>query len=247
MKNKKNGKELAKVEQPDMTALEIPSYIKRGTKGLEAATEKDILIPRVKLLQAGSPEVNDLGLEPGHFCNSITKEDYGTEIVFVPIALYKTRIYFDEDNQIVCSSEDFENPRSEIEDCGPTCAECPRKDWNEKAKTQKEKQPDCDMFYNFPSLLAGRNEPMALSFSATKLRTAKELITRTKLADVPLFALVWRLRSKEVKDGKFTYWGLELEGAGFAKDATYKKCERLHDGLSGKVIRVDDTAVEKDL
>ena len=65
----------------------VPAHISKGTgRGNEEVTTNQLTIPRVKLLQKMSDEVDKHhpnyieGAEDGHFLNSLTKEIYGDEI-----------------------------------------------------------------------------------------------------------------------------------------------------------------------
>jgi len=64
-----------------------PDYITKGHRGVENITKQDMLIPRLGLAQALSPEVTEgdprliPGLKPGDLFNSTTKESYGREVL----------------------------------------------------------------------------------------------------------------------------------------------------------------------
>src|SRR3990167_3555991 len=69
-------------------------------RGFESGVEKeDLIIPRAKLLQAMSPEMQEGGFRVGQIINSLTKEELNEE--FIPIFMFKNWIRF--------------NPRSKTE------------------------------------------------------------------------------------------------------------------------------------
>ncbi len=65
------------------TALERPSFVPQGNAGTEHMTADDIKLPRLKLAQKTSPEIDKdnpeyiKGLEMGDFFNDVSKENYG--------------------------------------------------------------------------------------------------------------------------------------------------------------------------
>ena len=66
---------------------EIPDYIKRGqNRGSEEVTNKDLVLPRLEIVQAQSPikETNE-DARDGMFFNSATGDLIGSEAYFIPV------------------------------------------------------------------------------------------------------------------------------------------------------------------
>lgn len=239
---RKTGKEVAIKRETGIVLTPPPDYIGKSGLGFEDIEKEDILLPRIKLLQALSPEVTKDKMKPGTMINSITQEFYPDEIYFTPLLFKKSRIYFkprEEGGGILCSSQDAKIPTTEI--YAKTCMECRYKDWNTEAKTDKDKQPKCTVFYNFPCIVEGIGQPVALSLCRTKVKIGKLLISLGKYAggNVDMFALRYKL-SIVAEESQFgPYFNFKLEGAGYVTKEQYNVYKNLYQSLSTKKIEVD--------
>ena len=81
----------------ELVSKDVPAHVTKGTGlGNEEVGKDHLQTPRVKLIQTMSNEVDPNhseyieGLVPGDFINSVTKENYGTE-------MYVLNIKFTED------------------------------------------------------------------------------------------------------------------------------------------------------
>jgi len=72
------------VTKKQTTALAVHEYGDDVGSGFENQTSADIAIPFLNLLQPLSPQVVDGDAKPGTFVNSVTEENLGTEVIFVP-------------------------------------------------------------------------------------------------------------------------------------------------------------------
>ena len=73
---------LAKKESTEFAT--VPDYLKDENENLGgelANPSEDMLVPRIKLVQGLTEEHTSLKIPEGHWVNSITKEDYGEEIM----------------------------------------------------------------------------------------------------------------------------------------------------------------------
>src|SRR5665213_2558557 len=63
-----------------------PDYIPKSRRGFEDTLQTDLMIPRLALAQALSPQVTEgdpnriEGLKPGDLWNSVTSQNYGKEV-----------------------------------------------------------------------------------------------------------------------------------------------------------------------
>jgi len=82
------------VTKADTTAMSKPI---NEIPGLENFDSDMLIVPRVKIIQALSAEVSDLGYKPGCMVNSLTKEILGDKdkpLEFVPVLFSRSRINF---------------------------------------------------------------------------------------------------------------------------------------------------------
>jgi len=128
---------------------EVPS--ERGPQfipGTEEESVEDMVIPRLRLLQSVSTEVEEGSSEPGKIRHSLSGEEWN-KLQVIPLFIRKSRICFDSENMKggpKCFSPDSIKNRS-----GQVCLEeCPFDEaWNWKEK----EPPQCSLVRSFPSLI----------------------------------------------------------------------------------------------
>ena len=87
---------LAKKESTELAT--VPDYLKDENENLGgelANPSEDMLVPRIKLVQGLTEEHTSLKIPEGHWVNSITKEDYGEEIMFNPLLMVPGHLMFE--------------------------------------------------------------------------------------------------------------------------------------------------------
>jgi len=153
----------------------------------------DLIMPRVKLLQAQSAEVADEAGVPGDFYNTLTSINYGSTLRFVPISPFKQRIFMvrserraainavlasggldeipaDADG-LRCRSYDMEHGTGSP---GIACDECPLSKWDDN------NPPFCTETYNVAAS-SEEGELIVLSFSRSSARTGKQLFSMIRM------------------------------------------------------------------
>ena len=132
-KKKASAKKKASSSDAKKKALVVPpkkAIAKRGAsqfagRGFENLERKDILIPRVKLLQANSPEVEgDLAQDKGTIFTIPANKNFGNKVLVTPILHFRSRIKWEGDRaeangEIECQSDDGRNPKKNIFDVTP--------------------------------------------------------------------------------------------------------------------------------
>src|SRR5882757_10611767 len=103
------------LEKSNYSELQKPDWAPQSTWGMEEATLRDMIIPRLGLCQTNSQARDKQnakfikGLEEGQFYNSLTGKNYGEAIQIIPLFLYKSRIMFkdmEEGGGIICQAPD---------------------------------------------------------------------------------------------------------------------------------------------
>ena len=149
-----------------------PDYLKKGKRGFEDTVASDVMIPRLALAQALSPEVTEgdprriEGLVAGDLFNSVTKQRYGKR-VFVQL-LRKMPLRAVEFRPID-SGGGIVDPNVPLNDA--------RLKWGNSGDKKKDK-PVATLFRDFLAVMLhedGKRELIALSFKSSGIRAAKEL------------------------------------------------------------------------
>lgn len=231
--------------------LAVPNYIKKGqARGLEKVEKGDVLIPRIKLLQALSPEVTEEGFRAGQLINSITKEVYAEEIEFIPILFYKSRILWspiDQGGGMSCFSPDSIMPSnkevvsSKLNKDITSCSVCKFKDWNGKDK------PLCTLYYNLPVLLSTSKTIAVLSFYGSKLKIGKGLVTTAMYNpnELDCFACKYILSvKKESNKSNQSFYNFLVKPNGLVTEAEYIEAEKQFERLSNINIKIDQEKEE---
>lgn len=233
--------------QPQVPAekaqTQVPAVPAKQPRGVERPVDQeDLIFPRARLLQPGSPEVTaqQPGQPPtnwaGQLIDSLTKDVLPME--FIPVFYTKNWIRFN-----------------------PTEPTDPTFDQNFKAgdiiwrsddaldsRVQKESKfgengevPLATSFLNFFSLFPGYEMPAILSFSRSSYKAGKNLLNLILRSKKDAFATKYRLSVKK-NDGpnNSVYFTLEVEPVGPASAQEYTEAEKLWELYHAKPIKVDD-------
>ena len=82
-----------------LVSTNVPAHVLQGTGLGNENVGQNVTIPRVKLLQKMSDEVDKYnskyiqGAEPGHFLNSLTGQNYGEELYVISLLLRTSSSY----------------------------------------------------------------------------------------------------------------------------------------------------------
>lgn len=212
-----------------------------AARGFENVERKDILIPRIQLLQMMSPAVTEGTAKPGTMHVGLSNMNYGDKIVITPIMHFRSRIKWvpqDDGGGIECSSPDARKPLSDL--ISAECGTCPMKDWDE-SKKGKDKAPACTMYENFLVLINDSVDPVLLPMERTKLKTAKKLYSMGALKNADMWNWQYQLGvSKEKNDKDQPYFNYTITDLAKAtKEDKRTLCEQIWTSLSKKTIVTD--------
>lgn len=219
----------------------IAQHSSVGGRGFENIDRKDVLMPRIKLLQQLSPEVTG-GMKAGTMLVGLSNKNLGTKVVITPILHFRSRIKWipkDEGGGIECSSPNAKKPLSDT--ICADCSSCPEKDWNEKAKTPKEKAPKCTIYENFIVLVGDSKEPVLLPMERTKLAPARKFFSMGALKNCDMWNWKYELSViQEENDKKQPYFNYVVTDLCKATSAEVRaNGEQLWSSLHEKTITSD--------
>lgn len=179
----------------------------------------DIIMPRVKLLQAQSAEAaGDEALgKPGEFFNTLTSVVYGKTLRFVPILPFKQRIFLVRDERralidatlkaggldplpagasgLTCRSFDMNEGTGYP---GVVCTACPLSQWD------GDMPPHCSETYNVAAA-SEEGELIVLSFSKSSAKVGRQLFSMIRLRP-GAFGTIFEANSRTEKGAKGTYF-----------------------------------------
>lgn len=219
------------------------------SRGMEEVTAKDVIIPRLELIQATSPardKTNPLyieGAEEGMLFNSVTRELYGTSVVIAPV-VYKKQYLVWKSRKLGGGSNGFRgafdheiDAKAEIDRLAPT---------EQGLESVETAQHFCLLVR--PN---GSVEEVVLSMAKTKLKVSRRWNSLMRMAEDDSFSRVYHVSSiLETNSRNEKFYNLSVTPAGYAPQGVYVKGEATYNQIRGGSVVVsqdfEDTAGSSD-
>jgi hypothetical protein len=196
-------------------------------RGFENFGTDDLIIPYAKLMQPLSPEVEDEIAKPGDIINSLNKENFGTELTFIPLIFQKKRIKWigrEAGGGIDCQSLNSRYP-SIGKLYASLCRECQFSKWSKEGEA-----PECTEFLDFPAMTE-EGQLIVVSFCKTSYKAGKQLVNTARFSGGDLFSKKYTLTTKKEKNDKGTYFVFSFKPAGLVDKDTFEIAERMYQFL----------------
>lgn len=211
--------------------------------GFEETKAEDIIIPRIKVINALSPERQEGIAQEGDVINSLTKETViGKK--FIPIKQYYSNIEWAErgaDSRIICRS--FDGRIGEDENGAKACAQCKRNQFD-NTKQGKEAQPKCTAYLNFLGFFEGEPMPVVLSFAKTNYNEGKKLLSIARSLRTSIWNYGYLLKSQKVTKDRNAWYNISIALAGETSQEDRQLAYQLYKTYEKTVINseYDDAA-----
>lgn len=230
-------------ENKELTTTENTAVEEVGTPGVaygfEDTRSEDILIPRIKVIQALSPERLDGEATEGTIINSLTKEDVAGKR-FIPIKQYYSNIWWNPDRnadeRIFCRSLD--GKIGIREEGSLACMNC-KKNQFDNTKVGKDAQPLCTAFLNFLGFFEGSAMPVVLSFSKTNYNEGKKMLSIARSMRSSIWNYAYTVASKKITKDRNTWYILVPTMAGASSDAERKLAFEIYNSYEQASIHAD--------
>jgi hypothetical protein len=196
--------------------------------GFEDEESGDMIIPRVKVINALSPEKKDKKAEEGDIINSLTLEKLNGK-KFIPIFKFNNNILWRPRNEgggIMCIARD--GKCGKVSD-GTTliCAAC-RKNEFDNTKTGTDALPKCTKYINFFGKFEGDNMPIVLSFAKTNYAEGKKLFSLAKVTMQNMWHFGYSLNSKLLAKNGNEWYNMVTASAGPVSEEEREFCKALY-------------------
>jgi hypothetical protein len=220
-------------------ATEAPAYLKQGAaRGSEEVTSKDMVLPRLEIVQATSPiKETDESIRDGMLFNSVTQEVLGDLAYFVPVYFrLEYLIWKDQDEgggffgSYPTEAEAKDRRREVIEE-----GENP--DFIEIVDTPVQ--------YGLRITPDGVCEQIVISMAKSKSKVSRKWNAMIQIAGGDRFSRVYKITTftDENKQGK-KFKNFVVQPAGFTPERVYREAERLYEVLKTQEFRVaHDTVI----
>ena len=256
-------------------SLALPSFM-QGQAGLgtEQIGAADVEIPRLKLLQALSPEVQEGGHRQGSFFHTVTEESLGTELKIVIVYVDQSFILWrprKTGGGILARALDgvhWTPPNAAFDvvlDDGKTkvtwktadtVAKSGLAEWGSADPSDPKSPPAATRMYNCVVVMPEHPEvgPAVVTLQRAGVKVARKLMGKLKIAQAPSFGLQFIMSSfHDTNPQNQDFWNYKFTADGFVADEkdfnAYKALYENFKKLGVKVrdvegLQQDDTPAE---
>jgi hypothetical protein len=220
---------------------ELPATRAQQRRGTQDIDQEDKVIPRLKIMQALSPEVlKDRISEVGNLLNSLTKMDYGKLMTIVPVFWYKSRIYFRDRKDgggILCRADDGKHGT-----VYGTCMDCIHSKWSKDSESQQSVAPKCTAIINIVALvLTQAPHLVCISFFKTSYNAGKQLINIMNYKNVDIFNYAYDIYTEQQTNDMGVFNVLRYKDTNrVVSDEVYKHASELYERFERQAPKVDD-------
>lgn len=246
---------------------EIPAHLQVYSKGrIGNVDSSDRIIPRIKLIQAISPELQDFpGAKAGQFWHTIAQENLGPSIIGIPILIRKSYMLWsprNDDRGILARALDgvhWDPPNAEFTvkpkgapnpityKTADTVAESGLDQFGTSIPGDPNSAPAASLTYTmmwylpeFPEL-----SPSLMINTRSSVKPMQQLLSRIDSKPVAHYVQVYEIGSIQQKGAEGPYFNYTYSGQGFADQEQAKLCAELFERFSkGGWVASDETEEE---
>ena len=192
--------------------------------GFEDEDQTDLIVPRIKVINALSPERKEKVADEGDIVNSLTKELLNGK-VFVPVFKFNNNILWRdraEGGGIICIARNGKTGE-DSDGTNKLCSACKRCEFD-NTKQGKEALPTCTKYINFFGFFSGEHGmPIILSFAKTNYNEGRKLYSLAKVTMQNIWNHGYRLDSKLMSKNGNDWYNIAIipAGATSAEDREY--------------------------
>jgi hypothetical protein len=211
---------------------QMPDWLKKGNAGSEDVGASDMILPRVDVLQALSPQIKKSdpnyidGAEQGQIFNTVTGEIYGSSVQFIPVLFRKEYTVW----KLRKAGGGF-------------CGAYKSKEEGEAAVAAMQNPVDyecVESHQHFCMLLTDHGpEEAVFSMTKSKLKVSRALNTLVQIAGVDRFAKAYRMDAIETSSDKGEFWSFKVHPSGFVSKELYDRGQGLYEMIRAGAADVD--------
>lgn len=216
---------------------EVPDFLKNQTtaRGSENVGADDLVIPRLELVQDLSPcrkksDPNYIeGIEEGMLYNNVTRQNYGTEALVIPVFFRKEWLIWKDRNEgggfrgAFATEAEANAAMADLED-------------GDKCEVVDTAQHFCLLIQ--PE--TGKVEEIVISMNKSKMKVSRKWNSLIRMNGGDSFARVYRVGTVSEKNSKNQdYYNLVISPAGFPTKELYERAEKLYDAIAAGAVQVD--------
>lgn len=229
-----------------------------GTDNLDVS---DMEIPRIKLIQAISPEVTiHDNIKPGEFWHTLAEESLGKEVRVVPVFIDRRYILWKPRKSgggILARADDgvhwnpgnaefqvqLDNKKNVTWRTKPTVEESGLAEWGSADPQDPNSQPAATLMYTFVVAMPDYPELgyAQLTLQRGSVTVAKNLIGKIRMHKAPSYGRVFKMASVDENGPSGPYVNYRFTADGFVQDeTTFKAYEALYEQFRQKGLTIKD-------
>lgn len=252
-------------EVADPSLANVPAFMQQDVgMGLDKIGNEDLDVPRLKLIQGISPELQEFNdLRAGHFFHTSAEMIFDEPFRVVPIYVQKEYILWnplDSGGGILARAADaihWSPSTGEFDvkldksqggakvkwTLKPTVAQSGLANWGTQNPGDKDSPPAATLMYNFlfgfpdhPELM-----PAVYSFQRSTIKIGRKFLTKLKTVRTPIFGTVYSMTSTDMGPDSKTYKVPVITGVGLVdSEAMYNDFKAMHESFSVKGLNIKD-------
>lgn len=204
----------------------LPAWLDpNSNRGSEEVTANDMILPRIDVLQAISPQVKKSdpkyieGAEQGLIFNTLSGELYGSEITIVPVVFRREFIVWQDRK----SGGGFRGAFSTEAEAEAERMSLDNPDDHEVVETH----------VHFVILIHddGRMEEAVLSMSKSKRKVSRKLNSLIQMVPGDRFARAYKVTAVEADGPKGEYWTFDVNGLGYVTEDVWKRGQQSYEAI----------------
>lgn len=221
-------------------SADMANYDPNKAYGFEETDSNDIVIPRIKVINALSPERKDGEAAEGDVINSLTKEDL-RGMHFVPIKQYYSCIKWnpdrDADPRMLCRSFDGRVATTADGDVR-VCKQCGA-DQFDNTKSGKAARPTCTRYLNFLGFFEENPMPIIMSFARTNYNEGRKMLSISKSMRAAIWAYSYVIDSRMMSKDRDKWYILVANMAGKTSPETQRLAFELFNSINVTSIQTE--------
>lgn len=216
-----------KVKKKDQLPAHLRDVSNQPARGSEQAGTDDITIPRIALVQALSPQIDDTdpayieGVKAGDIINSLTGENYGKELTIIPIYFNKEYVIW-KDRKKGGGMFGVHQTKAEAVNA-LQYLDPPVEDYNVEDTVQQ---------FVFIVNADGSITEAMLSMSRTKMSVSRKLQSLIRLTKMDSFACMYRLSVVAAQSDLGKYYNFAVTPAGYASEEHFYAAETCYNSIT---------------
>jgi hypothetical protein len=244
---------------------DVPAHLQQYQKTrIGNIDSSDRIIPRIKLMQAISPELQDFeDAKAGQFWHTVAQENLGPTLKAIPIIIRKSYVLWaprNDDRGILARAMDGVHwdpadaefrvkpkgsPTEVVYKTAKTVAESKLDQFGTSIPGDPNSAPAASLTYNMMWYLPDYPElsPSIIINTRSSIKPMQQLLSRIDSKPVPHFCQMYDIGSVQQKGAEGPYFNFTYTGSGFADEGQAKICSDLFEQFSqGSWVANDEVA-----